>query len=64
MRKDYAALEELNRNLKNEVKQKTLTIEDLNDHIGSLKNSLLNSKKENIELLTSKEIILFLGLQK
>ena len=52
-RKDYAALEELNRNLKNEVKQKTLTIEDLNDHIGSLKNSLLNSKKENIELSES-----------
>ena len=53
VRKDYAALEELNKNLKNEVKQKTLTIEDLNEHIQNLKYSLLNSKKENRELSES-----------
>ncbi|MCP4971345.1 MAG: hypothetical protein GY932_12230 [Arcobacter sp.] len=52
-RKDYAALEELNKNLKNEVKQKALTIEDLNEHIESLKHSLLNSKKENSDLQKS-----------
>lgn len=52
-RKDYAALEELNRNLKEEVKQKALTIEDLNNHVESLKYSLLNSKKENFELSES-----------
>ena len=52
-RKDYAALEELNRNLKEEVKQKALTIEDLNEHVERLKYSLLNSKKENTNLRQS-----------
>lgn len=49
-RKDHAKLEQLNRDLKDEVKNKTLTIEDLNEHMQSLKQSFLNSKKENTEL--------------
>lgn len=49
-RKDYAALEELNKNLKSDIKNKTLTIEDLEEHIERLKHSLLNSKKENADL--------------
>lgn len=45
-RADYAQLEELNKNLKEEVKNKTLTIEQLQQQTSSLRTQLLNSEKE------------------
>lgn len=45
-RADYAQLEELNKALKTEVKNKTLTIEQLQQQTSSLRTQLLNSEKE------------------
>lgn len=45
-RADYAQLEELNKALKEEVKNKTLTIEQLQQQTSSLRTQLLNSEKE------------------
>lgn len=45
-RADYAQLEELNKALKEEVKNKTLTIEQLQQQTNSLRTQLLNSEKE------------------
>ena len=45
-RADYAQLEELNKALKTEVKNKTLTIEQLQQQTNSLRTQLLNSEKE------------------
>lgn len=45
-RADYAELEELNKALKTEVKNKTLTIEQLQQQTNSLRTQLLNSEKE------------------
>ncbi len=45
-RADYAVLEELNKALKTEVKNKTLTIEQLQQQTNSLRTQLLNSEKE------------------
>lgn len=45
-RADYAQLEELNKALKTEVKNKTLTIEQLQQQTNSLRTQLINSEKE------------------
>lgn len=45
-RADYAQLEELNKALKEEVKNKTLTIEQLQQQTSSLRTQLLKSEKE------------------
>ena len=49
-RPDYAKLEQLNKELKQQIKDKALTAEELEGQIQSLEYLLLNSKKENNKL--------------
>ena len=49
-RPDYAKLEQLNKELKQQIKDKILTVDEFQDKIKSLEYSLLNSKKENKNL--------------
>ncbi len=46
IRSDYAQLEQLNKDLKQQIKDKTLTISDLQDKIKGLETQLLEEKKE------------------
>lgn len=46
VRSDYAQLEQLNKDLKQQIKDKTLTISDLQDKIKGLETQLLEEKKE------------------
>jgi len=46
-REQYAELERLNRNLKEQIKAKNLTIDELQNRIRTLQNELLSQKNEN-----------------
>ncbi len=46
MRKDYARLEELNKDLQQQIKNKSLTILDLQDKIQKLERSIFDGKEE------------------
>lgn len=46
MREDYARVEELNKDLQQQIKNKSLTILDLQDKIQKLKRTIFDEKKE------------------
>lgn len=68
-REDYAKLEQLNKDLKEQVKENALTIEDLNSNFNSLKHSLeekfntLHREKEHLKSVVELKEVEILDLE-